>query len=233
MSLPSVTAVMLVNGRPAMVARAVQSFMAQTYLNKYLLIWDTGEPKYAPPFVYDPHGIEIWHRKAGPNIGALRNAAIAEARGDVVVTMDSDDASHAYRIQEQVSLLMASGTDAVGFNQILFWDSVRSEAWLYTSPKLDVVPGGTLAFWRRTWEQKRFQNVKFGEDTIFQTGMRVAAVSGVPGLAVNMMNIDVANEPRFIAHIHGANTSSIITPTVRDWRRVPECDEICRERMKL
>ncbi len=40
---PTVACVMLVNGRPDMVKRAVASFRAQTYENSKLLIWDTGE----------------------------------------------------------------------------------------------------------------------------------------------------------------------------------------------
>ena len=40
-SNPSVCAIMLANGRPEMVARAVKSFRAQTFRNKRLLVYDT------------------------------------------------------------------------------------------------------------------------------------------------------------------------------------------------
>lgn len=118
----SVTAIMLVDGRPEMVHRAVRSFEGQTYKNRVLLVWDTGTlatPVRAEGVVYcsPPHPIPV-------SVGELRNEAISfgSASADVIVTWDSDDASHERRIEEQVALLEASGAEVVGFNQVLFWD---------------------------------------------------------------------------------------------------------------
>ena len=36
-----------------------------------------------------------------------------------------------------------------------------------------------------------------------------------------------------IASIHGGNTSSTIQPTHQQFKRTPEWDEYCREKMKL
>lgn len=229
---PRVCAVMLVNGRHAMVARAVQSFMAQTYTNKYLLIWDTGDPKYAPTFVYDPLGVEVWHRRSGATVGQLRNEAIAKSRCDIVMTMDSDDISHANRMAEQVALLEASAADVVGFNETLFWKEDSSEAWLYRCPSPTYGLGASLLFWRRAWEQKPFADINHGEDVRFITGLKVVGVSAnvesIDGLRIGNIT------PRMICSIHSGNTSVYAPDKDRNmWRRAASFDDYCERTMKL
>ncbi len=257
MSGPTVLCVMLANGRQEMVNRAVECYRRQNYEDKGLLILDTGTTLISVDGLRSQEDIYVDHSR--PNntetIGALRNRANLWAKSldcDVIAHFDSDDYSSSQRLKEQVALLQASGADAVGYNEALFWDTTpyranawatslsdgdgvpcsapRNEAWLYTSPKLDVALGATLLYWRRTWEQKRFADLRFGEDCIWQTGMRVKAVSGLG--TMDMQRAD-CGEPRFIAHIHGSNTSSVITPTVRDWKRMPGRDEECRRLMQL
>lgn len=244
MSNPTVCCVCLTRDRPEMTARAVRCFREQAYdpVMRRLLIVDGGNPSWYDPAsdaenevqVYcDSTGLFPGNYKGG-TIGSLRNYANSMAGTDIIAHWDSDDLSSPQRLTEQVVLLESSGADAVGFNQALFWDTTTlygPQAWLYTSPKADVALGGTLCYWRRTWEAKRFQDVKHGEDTLWQTGMRVAAVSGIAwDHPVEGLNVPA---PRFIAHIHGSNTSSVITPTVRDWRRVPAWDDHCRKVMQL
>lgn len=111
----------------------------------------------------------------------------------------------------------------------------EGEAWFYTSPKSDVALGGTLCYWRRTWEAKRFLDLKFGEDSAWQTGMRVEAVPAFGYVEPPAGSLTKVSEPvaRFIASIHGSNTSSRITPSAKDWRRAPEWDAHCEVIMSL
>ena len=236
--LPDVTAIMLVDGRHDMTARAVQSFMAQTYPEdkRYLLIWDTGDPHYAPPFVYDPHGIEIWHRQRGPSIGALRNAANKEARGEIIIHFDSDDLSHPNRIAEQVALLKSSGAECVGYNEMLFWDTATEHtfsdergvgtAWLYTGPSDQYCLGTSMCYWRETWERNPFADTNAGCDDLYWHGRGLRMVAH-PAWGPIPMPVS----PRIIAAIHGGNTCAAIDPTSTDWRRMPEWDSTCRRLM--
>ncbi len=258
MSGPTVVCVMLTRDRPEMARRAVACFRSQSYdpVRRQLIVLDTGDTSWFDNRSDSENEVHIFHThpRAGTpcneTIGALRNKANSMAGyGEIIAHWDSDDYSSPQRLTEQVVLLEASGADAVGYNEALFWDSTktdhvqaiagaldlegceeRGEAWLYTSPKLDVALGATLLYWRRTWERKRFADVRFGEDTLFQTGMQVKAVSGLG--TMDLQRAD-CGEPRFIAHIHGGNTSSVITPTVRDWKRMPGRDEECRRLMAL
>src|SRR5437016_6127466 len=72
MSNPSVAAVMLVNGRPEMTARAVRSFDAQTYDARQLMIYDTTPG--GPSGGHDGGNIyHLWGGDKVRSIGELRN----------------------------------------------------------------------------------------------------------------------------------------------------------------
>jgi glycosyltransferase involved in cell wall biosynthesis len=124
---PRILCVMLASGRQEMVDRAVRSFYSQTYLDKRLLVFDTGDE----PLRLPPHGREISYVRASPptrrlSIGALRNAANEQAGSHgakVVAHWDSDDWSHPERLADQLALLEATGVEAVGYRELPFWDT--------------------------------------------------------------------------------------------------------------
>lgn len=134
MSTPLACAICLVDGRPEMTRRAVESFYDQTYENKRLMLFDTGadDCTYEYMSLGRPSCRMIVSRHFpdlnGKSIGELRNLAIEEASSwwqeppDVIVHMDSDDLSHPRRIEEQVALLESSGAEAVGYHEAIFWD---------------------------------------------------------------------------------------------------------------
>ncbi len=134
MSEPLVCCVMLVNGRPEMVRRAVASFRAQAYERKWLLIANNGPDITDTSLAADNIWIFTMRRKHEPRtIGAYRNeangfSAIAEMpieTGSIIAHWDSDDWSHPNRLAEQVALLQAgepAGVECVGYNEAVFWD---------------------------------------------------------------------------------------------------------------
>jgi len=124
---PLVCCVCLTADRQELTERAVRCFEAQTYQKKWLLIYDTGREE----LTLDGIGatlqdaarrVSIVREAGGRSIGALRNAANALVMHcDIIAHFDSDDHSHPNRITEQVALLKASGADAVGYHEMLFW----------------------------------------------------------------------------------------------------------------
>ena len=128
-SQPIVCAICLTADRPEMTRQAVQSFRAQTYANKRLLVYDTSAvcPEVYPTF--DAANVLYFHAGARDlTIGALRNEAIEFAQMaacpgqfDIIAHFDSDDQSHPNRIAEQVAILRSSGADCVGYREMLFW----------------------------------------------------------------------------------------------------------------
>lgn len=178
-------------------------------------------------------------------VGALRNTAIENATmpgeycADIIAHWDSDDYSHPARIAEQVALLQASGADAVGYRECLFFDERSSEAWLYTQKDMKSLPGGTLCYWRRTWKRKPFPDRMTGEDSVWMEGLNVVGASSVE--SDPRISIEGMQPPRFIARIHQGNTSKVYKPELMraveaqggEWKRVPAWDDYCAARMRL
>lgn len=227
MTQPRVCAVMLVDGRPEMVARAIRSFEAQTYPQRELLLYDTGSGGMHYPGWANINHIET-SRQPGDTIGTLRNLANTCAGGtdaDIIVHWDSDDWSAPERIAEQVALLTGGPkVDAVGYNDMAFWDSRVNEAWLYQGAPRYML-GTSLAYWRETWKRKQFPAVNTGEDTQWQMGLQSLSIS-----TVQIPDLDRPNswQPRMVCSIHGGNISSHIDQRSMQWLRAPHLDDYCR-----
>ena len=126
----TVCCILLVNGREAMVQRAVDCFEAQSYESRALIVFDTGIPrvdirvnKLGRP-VYMVGSVES--DCAHLTIGRLRNIANGHASAvgcDLIAHWDSDDWSHPRRLEEQVALLEASSKACVGYRELIFWDT--------------------------------------------------------------------------------------------------------------
>lgn len=248
---PTVCCIMLTRDRPAMTARAVASFRAQTYERKRLLVYDTGKLEYSSGFGCGPEVYHVWAKDRGA-IGELRNHANGHWTGydleksDIIAHFDSDDWSHPQRLAEQVALLQSSGADCVGYNDALCWDTrisvnlvdpleddyvLTRKAWLYAN---HVPPtyalGGSFCYWRRVWEAHPFEALNHGEDERWRTKIRSLGVSSFAESRGPNWNV----LPRFIIGVHGDQTSSYnMAGLLVSYRRVPEWDGYCAARMAL
>jgi hypothetical protein len=230
MTQPRVCAVMLVDGRPEMVARAIRSFEAQTYpvADRLLFLYNSGSPFPEPA----SDSLIAILRRPKDTIGAMRNAAIREipkGYADIIVHWDSDDWSAPERIAEQVALLTNptrwhTALEAVGYSDMLFWDTRTNEAWLYTGSPAYMC-GTSLCYWRDTWKRKPFPAVNQGEDTAWQMGLQSLSVRSFNGTQAVGHNLP---RPRMVCSIHGGNISSHVDQRSQQWRRVPKWDEWCR-----
>jgi len=187
---PRVCCICLTADRQAQTDRAVKSFMAQTYRDKRLLIYDTGTTPYKRTY----GGWSVLGERG--SIGALRNAAnaLTPKEDEIIAHWDSDDVSAPTRLAEQVQFLQESGADAVGYSDMLFWKSCRfaeggtwlprcpedkcgveygeflegaqhkGEAWLHNNHKPNYALGTSLMYWRKTWERKPFPDTNKGCD---------------------------------------------------------------------
>ncbi len=252
-SEPLVCAIMLTRDRPAMAARAVAAFRAQTYARKRLVMWDSGPIPFA--FSMDlPDNESCIEDVPDFAIGNLRNRAAewscnsSEPTPDIFIHFDDDDLSHPNRIAEQVALLQSSDTECVGYNEVLFWRKFTAdgggllgdwergkdgEAWLYSNPDPSYAAGASLCYWRSAWERQPFSDLQVGEDRDFIRRVKTVGVSGIPDAEPGWQKA-----PRLIQSLHGGNTwdgniEAAIAKGSREWRRVPEWDAYARERCSL
>jgi glycosyltransferase involved in cell wall biosynthesis len=106
-NLPKITAIMCTYGRFNCVERAMNCFLAQTYPNKELIIYNTDiESPYQKELFYvaleivdiEKYNIKVINNNIDKltnqeytNVGAIRRDALMFANGDYVVTWDDDD----------------------------------------------------------------------------------------------------------------------------------------------
>jgi len=260
--MKTVVCVMLANGRPDMVRRAVAAFHAQEYdVNcRKLLIWNTGAAGDCAAYEDWKTGkVAVIYSEKPTSIGTLRNEANASAlrlwpEADVLAHWDSDDWSHPRRLVECVELLENTRANLVGYRECLFWDNtiegLRREypsgpvtwsippkdwagnAWIYRNPNPSGPIGSSFLYPRETWESTPFPNRHAGEDTLW-----LLKGSGRFKIHAVPSTWDFRGlpgfEPRMICAIHGANTTSKIVADAVEWKRAPQFDAYCKRKMAL
>src|SRR6185312_1017177 len=132
-------------------------------------------------------------------MGHKRNMACAEAIGDIVVHMDSDDLYTRNWITKSVEALIKSEADIVGLSELLFYNQIDGAWYVYTYPPTMAntwIAGATFAYWKRYWEQNHFRHLNVGEDQYFLYGINYA-----PKIFAHEYG------DGFVATIHDSNTS--------------------------
>lgn len=126
--MKKISAVMCTYGRFSCVERAMNCFLAQTYPNKELIIYNTDVDNYNKILpknhnIYDPYEILLINtniiivnsntdsitQKPYTNVGAIRRDALMLATGDYVVTWDDDDIFLPHFMQQAVDRMEQTG----------------------------------------------------------------------------------------------------------------------------
>lgn len=105
--LPRMSVVMAVFNRERMVMRAIESILAQDFEDFEFVIVDDGSRDRTAEViasVADPR-IRFVSLPANGGIAIARNTGLAMARGEFIVTMDSDDVARPNRLREQYAYL--------------------------------------------------------------------------------------------------------------------------------
>lgn len=102
-----VSVVMLTYKRADILPRAIESILAQTYLDFEFIILNDGSPDNTDEVVavYNDPRIRYYKNKQNKGIAYSRNRAASFARGKYIMIMDDDDISLPERMQKQVAFL--------------------------------------------------------------------------------------------------------------------------------
>ena len=123
-SSPLVSCLMVTRNRSGLARCATNSFRAQTYPSRELVILDDGQDRELEIFVQslaDPRIRYLRLPDAGATLGALRNQAVALARGTYICQWDDDDLYHPARLEMQMTALVAMRADACFLNRWVIW----------------------------------------------------------------------------------------------------------------
>ena len=165
---PLVSCIMPTYNRRAFVPHAVQGFLRQDYPHTELVVLDDGTDPIADCLPDDPR-LRYIRLDRQSTIGAKRNRACTEARGDFIVHWDDDDWYPSWRLRVQVRALRDRGAEVCGSSRVFYYDAAADRAWLYqySGAAGTWVAGNTLAYSKSYWARRPFLDLQVGEDTRF------------------------------------------------------------------
>lgn len=211
--LPLVSCIMPTYNRRRFVPQALALFLRQDYPRRELLVVDDGSDPVGDLIPGDPR-IRYLRLTGQRSIGAKRNLACEQARGEIILLWDDDDWYADNRISYQAAPLLAGRADADGLAESLVMDLPTARFWrctttLHNRMFVHGIVSGTLAFRRRYWEQgARFPHVSLAEDAAFQRELvrRGARLERLP------------NPHHFVYVRHGTNSWQFRTGQFLDRR---------------
>lgn len=246
----AVCAICLTADRQRLTTRAISCFVEQT-APAWMLVYDTGETAYDLPAELAARSRETSHpivvvrdqQARGHKIGKLRNDANQLAsRADVLVHWDSDDWSAPERLEVQLQNVRQTGITSF-MNMLFFksdgWEHLDHKAHFGMAYEYDLakcsphnVIGTSLMYQRGIWESQPFNEfAQIGEDTEWSRRLSMTGVKA--------WRVEAVSNPRMIAEVHGGNSSYVYKlafddyqPAFRpEWRRAPEFDQFCWEKL--
>lgn len=166
-----VSCIMATRGELQPAVHAIGCFRRQTYPARELVIACASPDSAVAQHVAalgDP-AIRFVVAPGAGTVGALRNAAIAQATGTLACVWDDDDIAHPRRIAWQVASLAAAGARGCFLSRVLLWWPARRRIAL--SPR---------RIWENTMLAERavlppYPDVVRGGDTILGKALRDAA----------------------------------------------------------
>jgi glycosyltransferase involved in cell wall biosynthesis len=193
---PLVSCIMPTSNRRSYVPQAIRCFLRQDYANLELVIVDDGTDSVAD-CVPENERIRYIRLDRKLTLGAKRNFACEQSRGDFIVHWDDDDWYPSWRVSRQVAALSDGGFDLCGSSRVSYLDAETDQAWeyRYAAARPAWVAGNTLAYRKSFWNRNRFPEIQVGEDSRFVWS------------SANKSICDLAEPGLCIATVHPGNTS--------------------------
>jgi hypothetical protein len=191
-----ISCIMPTYNRRRFVPQAIKYFLRQDYDQKELIVVDDGTDPVNDLIPPDER-IRYIRLDNKLTVGAKRNLACGEARGEIIVHWDDDDWMADWRLGYQVTKLLESKSDINGLSSLWFYDPISNETWqyIYSSMSRPWVAGGTLCYRRELWEKNPFPDIMVGEDARFVWSNCPKRISSLE------------DSTFYIAIIHPGNTS--------------------------
>jgi Glycosyl transferase family 2 len=210
---PLVSCIMPTFNRRSFLPRALRCFFSQDYPNLELIVVDDGTDPIVDLLPSDPR-IRYFKLEGKQNVGAKRNFACEQARGEFVVHWDDDEWYRPSRVRCQIEALRNSQARISGTSVAFFYHENSGHAFRYCYQGFAASWMGALAYPRSVWKDRPFDSVPIAEDVRFITKIPAS------------QRMDLKDPTLYVASIHATNTSPKVT-TGSYWK--PEPIETIRE----
>lgn len=188
---PLMSCIMPTYNRRCFIPQAIRCFLRQDYPSLELIVVDDGADSIADCMPADPR-IRYFRLDQKLTIGAKRNFACEQARGEFIAHWDDDDWYPTSRIRAQMSALLNSSAHVCGSSQIYFYAPATEQAWeyRYSATGQAWVSGTTLAYRKQAWEHSPFPDLQVGEDShfVYHGGSKTICDLAVSELCVGMVH---------------------------------------------
>jgi glycosyltransferase involved in cell wall biosynthesis len=193
---PLVSCIMPTSNRRRFIPQAIRRFLRQDYPNLELVVVDDGAEPVADCMPEHPR-IRYFRLDQKLTVGAKRNFACRQARGEIIAHWDDDDWYADSRVGAQVRALLAGSADVCGSSRMYFYAPATEQAWeyCYSAPGPTWVGGTTLVYRKQVWERSPFPDLQVGEDSHF------VCYGGGKTIC------DIATAELCVAVVHAGNTS--------------------------
>jgi len=171
-STPLVSCIMPTYNRRAFIPLALARFREQSYRNRELIVIDDGSDPIGDQLRCEP-AVRYVRVDRRLSIGAKRNRACAEARGEIIAHWDDDDWYSADRLEQQVAPILRGEAEITGLENRFVLQMPARKFWtidrlLHRTMFVGDVHGGTLVFRRAIWASGvRYPEIDLAEDAMF------------------------------------------------------------------
>ena len=205
MSQPLVSIITPTRNRSGLLRLCSRWISHQTYKGPIEWIVIEASELYYP--IYPPerdfNRVEIVRVPSNTSIGTMRNIAVMQARGNIIVHFDDDDWQSPNRVARQVDALRGSYiVESSDYYCYFLYTDKASKSWSWG--RTFHGSGCSLAYTKDAWRERQFPNVKVGEDQIFCRSPR-------RGYVKNTRDSDL-----FVYMRHNSNTSELGPTYVHD-----------------
>jgi glycosyltransferase involved in cell wall biosynthesis len=200
LAAPLVSCIMPTSDRRRFVPLALENFRSQTYARKELVIVDDGSDPIGDLVIGYPE-LRYIRVEEKLSIGAKRNLACVQSRGELIAHWDDDDWYAPDRLERQVHPIATGQADLTGLDSRYVMVLPSGDCWtvdsrLHKRMFVGNVHGGTLVYRKAIWESvARYPDVNLAEDAALLSAAQRSGARLVP----------VANSGSFIYVRHGRN----------------------------
>lgn len=188
LSTPLISCLCVTRGKPVLLQRALNCFMAQTYENKELIIVYEDDDVLTANWllkINDENVKKVKVKKTAKiNLGELRNIAIKNATGQFVCQWDDDDWYHIGRLEYQFEVIKSTGTIGSIMTKWIVFDTTTQKAYLSNQRLWE----GSILCKKSVITEKMYENQKMGEDTAvinyLFSSKKIAIIDNAPNLYI-------------------------------------------------
>lgn len=183
---PPVSMILTTRDRPRFLHIALACYAQQTYPQRELIVVDDGDQAPADAAAVAAVGGRLLRVPTGTRLGTKLNRGVSEARGVLCQKMDDDDWYGPRFLETMVAARQQQQADvcrpALAFLMpFLFFDLAH---WQIRRSIENNLPGATLLFERRSWEEHPFRNLPRDEDVWFFLDQTRAGSTTIPVRAI-------------------------------------------------